>query len=71
MSKGSAETAFCSRRRVRPSTAIESRAGLTPRTSFQKSPAASSRAAVTPSFWKASSRPATRPSTVTRKGKIE
>ncbi len=68
---GSSEAAFCSSRRTRPSAATESKAGLMTRTSFQTFPVASSRAALTSSFWKASSRPATRPSTLTRRGKIE
>ena len=70
-SNGSSEIAFCSRRKDRPSISTASRAGLIPRTSFQNSPLASSRATVTPSFWNASSRPTSSPSTVMRKGKSE
>ena len=67
-SSGSFETAFCSRRSETPSASIASKAGLTPRTSFQNDPLASRRVRETVIFWKASSRPSSSESTVMRKG---
>ena len=71
MSTGVSERAFSSKRRETPSASIASRAGLTPRMSFQNDPLASSRVTVAFSFWNASSEPISSPSTVTRKGKTE
>ncbi len=65
---GSFETAFCSNRRETPSASMASKAGLTPRTSFQNDPLASKLVRETVIFWKASSRPSSSESTVTRKG---
>ena len=68
---GLSERAFCSKRRETPPASNVSRAGLTPRTSFQNDPSGLEPGHGRVSFWNASSQPISSPSTATRKGKTE